>query len=186
MRRPATPRQRRTWRLRRGVVLAVSPCIPVWYSPVYLYIVYCIPWYTHVCCIAGYTRITLCGILWYSVVVWSSRFPSAPTPLIISPPSPHWHRLHQKITTQWRKDSWLSFGSIIFNITIWSPGCHSSSGHIHAILQYWYDIKHTTQMTRYLSRYAYPNSDKSWHTVVVARQHCRLTICRLVEFVKSK
>ena len=44
--------------------------------------------YLDVYCIAGYTRITLCGILWYSVVVWSSRFPSAPTPLIISPPPP--------------------------------------------------------------------------------------------------
>ena len=155
MRRPATPRQRRTWCLRRGVVLAVSPCIPVSYSPVYLYIVYCIPWYTYVYCIVGYTRITLCGILWYSVVVWSSRFPSAPTPLIISPPPPIGIVFIRR--SQHSGEKTRDYRSAALFST--SPSDPLDVIPVVAIyMLYWYDIKHMTQMTRYLSRYAYPNS----------------------------
>ena len=35
-----------------------------------------------------HSRVYSYHIMWHSVVVWSSRFPSAPTPLIISPPLP--------------------------------------------------------------------------------------------------
>ena len=55
-----------------------------------------------------HSRVYSYHIMWHSVVFCSSVVLAvskrAYSPNYL-PPSPHWHRLHQKITTQWRKDS---------------------------------------------------------------------------------
>ena len=56
-----------------------------------------------------HSRVYSYHIMWHSVVFCSSvvlavsKRAYSPNYVPLSPP--HWHRLHQKITTQWRKDS---------------------------------------------------------------------------------